>query len=102
MTDRSTRVPAVVSGFRERFGTAPRVFSAPGRVNLIGEHTDYNDGFVLPMAIAERTYVAVAPRSDDTVRVYSRERTTIVRSSRGAAATHVDRSSAIGITKPSL
>ena len=73
MSDHVTRVPAVVAGFRERFGTAPRVFSAPGRVNLIGEHTDYNDGFVLPMAIAERTYVAVAPRADDTIRVYSRE-----------------------------
>jgi galactokinase len=62
---------AVARGFRERFAAAPRLFSAPGRVNLIGEHTDYNDGFVLPIAIAERTYVAAAPRSDAIVRVYS-------------------------------
>ncbi len=41
---------------------AVRVFSAPGRVNLIGEHTDYNDGFVLPMAIERRTFVAAAAR----------------------------------------
>jgi galactokinase len=59
--------------FRQRFGGEPRVFSAPGRVNLIGEHTDYNDGFVLPMAIERRTRVAAAPRADRTVRVYSRE-----------------------------
>jgi galactokinase len=53
--------------FSERFSATPRVFSAPGRVNLIGEHTDYNDGFVLPMAIERRTVVAAAPRNDRRV-----------------------------------
>ncbi|HWA74938.1 MAG TPA: galactokinase [Polyangiaceae bacterium] len=62
---------ALARAFSARFGRAPRVFSAPGRVNLIGEHTDYNDGFVLPMAIERRTYVAAAPRSDRVVRVHS-------------------------------
>jgi galactokinase len=55
------------SAFQERFGARPRLFSAPGRVNLIGEHTDYNDGFVLPLAIERRTFVAAAPRSDRRV-----------------------------------
>lgn len=64
-------VEQVRARFRERFRRDPRVFSAPGRVNLIGEHTDYNDGFVLPMAIDRRTYVAVAPRTDRRVRCYS-------------------------------
>src|SRR5438552_9130408 len=54
--------------FREQFGREPRLFSAPGRVNLIGEHTDYNDGFVLPMAIDRRTVVAAAARNDRRVR----------------------------------
>ncbi len=47
------------------------VWSAPGRVNLIGEHTDYNLGFVLPFAINRRTVVALAPREDSTIRVAS-------------------------------
>jgi galactokinase len=67
------RAPALAARFRERFGGAPRVFSAPGRVNLIGEHTDYNEGFVLPMAISERTWVAAAARADRVVRVHSLE-----------------------------
>jgi len=53
--------------FFELYGREPRVFSAPGRVNLIGEHTDYNDGFVLPMAIDRRTFVAAAQRDDKTI-----------------------------------
>jgi galactokinase len=57
--------------FLELYGREPRVFSAPGRVNLIGEHTDYNDGFVLPMAIDRRTFVAAAPRDDGAVRASS-------------------------------
>src|SRR5689334_25396895 len=49
--------------FQQRFGRAPTVIaSAPGRVNLIGEHTDYNGGEVLPIAIARRTWVAAASR----------------------------------------
>jgi galactokinase len=50
-----------------------RRWSAPGRVNLIGEHTDYNDGFVLPLAIPQRTAVEAAPREDDRVVVESRQ-----------------------------
>ena len=59
--------------FQQRFGRAPRLFSAPGRVNLIGEHTDYNEGFVLPLALDRRTYVAAAPRADRRVVVYASE-----------------------------
>jgi galactokinase len=61
----------LIAGFSERYGSKPRLFSAPGRVNIIGEHTDYNDGFVLPMAIDRRTFVAIAPRNDRIVRVAS-------------------------------
>ena len=56
--------------FSQTFGAKPaRRFQAPGRVNLIGEHTDYNDGFVLPCAIDYQTLVAVTPRDDMTVSV---------------------------------
>ncbi len=64
---------ALTARFQERFRRSARVFSAPGRVNLIGEHTDYNDGFVLPMAIAERTWVAAAPRTDRVIVAHSLE-----------------------------
>jgi galactokinase len=58
--------------FAELFGHAPQgVWSAPGRVNLIGEHTDYNDGFVFPFAIDRRTVGALALRDDRVVRVAS-------------------------------
>ncbi len=58
--------------FTDAYGYEPEgVWSAPGRVNLIGEHTDYNDGFVLPFAINRRTYAAVSKRADDRIRVSS-------------------------------
>ena len=56
---------------RERYGTPTVVASAPGRVNLVGGHTDYNDGFVLPVAIDLRTAVAAQLRDDRTIRVHS-------------------------------
>ena len=59
------------SAFTSKYGTVPRIFRAPGRVNLIGEHTDYNEGFVLPGAIDFATYVAGAGRKDRRVRVAS-------------------------------
>jgi galactokinase len=55
--------------FRALYGRDARLFRAPGRVNLIGEHTDYNDGFVLPMALDRETVAAAAPRADRRVRV---------------------------------
>jgi galactokinase len=68
----TSSVEAARAGFRTAFGREPAgVWSAPGRVNLIGEHTDYNEGFVLPFAIDRRTYVALAAREDRTARVAS-------------------------------
>jgi galactokinase len=63
----------VRSAFRDRHGPGRevRLFAAPGRVNLIGEHTDYNEGFVLPVAIDRGTVVAAAPRADRLVRARS-------------------------------
>src|SRR5436305_5679010 len=57
--------------FRKLYGSHPQVFRAPGRVNLIGEHTDYNEGFVMPAAIDFSTWAAVASRSDSTFNLRS-------------------------------
>jgi galactokinase len=57
--------------FHQCYGKKPRIFRAPGRVNLIGEHTDYNEGFVLPMAIDQSTFVAAAARSDRLLQIRS-------------------------------
>ena len=63
---------SVRDGFRRTFGYDPTgEWSAPGRVNLIGEHTDYNDGFVLPFAINRRTTLALGLRTDGIIRVAS-------------------------------
>ena len=61
----------VAREFGCRFGRQPTVSRAPGRVNLIGEHTDYNDGFVMPAALEFATLVAAAPRPDRRIQVYS-------------------------------
>lgn len=65
-------IEKAVAGFEAAFGYEPLgVWSAPGRANLIGEHTDYNEGFVLPFGIDKRTYVALSPREDAICRVSS-------------------------------
>ncbi|MCH7779418.1 MAG: galactokinase, partial [Acidobacteria bacterium] len=63
---------SVVQSYRSRFGVNPRVLSrAPGRVNLIGEHTDYNEGWVLPFAIARSLHVAAGPGDSPGIVVHS-------------------------------
>jgi galactokinase len=66
---------SVARSFEELYGRKPEVIAeAPGRVNLIGEHIDYSEGFVLPFAIADRTYAAIAARPDGLVRIASHQR----------------------------
>jgi galactokinase len=65
------RIQTLLAAFQSRFSGAPTVVRAPGRVNLIGEHTDYNDGFVLPVAINRDVLMAVRPRPDRQVRLHS-------------------------------
>jgi galactokinase len=66
----------ILESFHRRYGTdrAVRVFRAPGRVNLIGEHTDYNLGFVLPIALDLACFVASADSPDGKLRIYSEEK----------------------------
>jgi galactokinase len=61
----------IAESFAEKFTTTPRIFFSPGRINLIGEHIDYNDGFVMPAAIDKGIWLAVAPNATDTVNFYS-------------------------------
>jgi galactokinase len=69
--ENQARTHRLVEEFRRRFDGEPLVMRAPGRVNLIGEHTDYNDGFVLPIAIDHDVRFAVRARPDRKVRLYS-------------------------------
>ncbi len=66
----------MIEQFQELYGRSlrPRVFRAPGRVNLIGEHTDYNLGFVLPIALDMACYMASAAAQDDKIQIYSLDR----------------------------
>src|SRR4029077_5624560 len=64
--------PKLETTFRQLFGADPEVTAgAPGRANLIGEHTDYSGGFVLPVTIPQQTRVELRRRPDDVARVYS-------------------------------
>jgi galactokinase len=67
------KVHELIQHFKKLFGDHPGIFRAPGRVNLIGEHTDYNDGFVMPAAVAFSTYVAIAARPDRKLVMRSEE-----------------------------
>ena len=66
-------ISRIIASYRTNFDprAAPRIFQAPGRVNLIGDHTDYNDGFVLPAAIDRHIVVAATPREDSLINVYA-------------------------------
>lgn len=57
--------------FKNIYGQKPRLFRSPGRINLIGEHTDYNEGYVLPAGIDKAVYFALLPRSDDRVELHA-------------------------------
>ncbi|NDC79504.1 MAG: galactokinase, partial [Chitinophagia bacterium] len=62
---------ALLRDFQKAFGGIPRIFRSPGRINLIGEHTDYNEGYVMPAAIDAAVYVAMAPRADGRIQLRS-------------------------------
>jgi galactokinase len=75
VTDVEQRAERLVAEARRRWSQEPAgVWVAPGRVNLIGEHTDYNDGLVLPLAIDREAVVAARPRADGVVRAWSKQR----------------------------
>jgi galactokinase len=65
-------VPNLAREFTRKFGSPPRLFRAPGRVNLIGEHTDYMEGLCLPIAVDREVLVAAAPRDDGTLCIASK------------------------------
>ncbi len=69
----STIAQSVYQKYKSSFDGPPVIVRSPGRVNIIGEHTDYNEGFVLPAAIDKAAYVAAGKRADDTIQLYSVE-----------------------------
>lgn len=71
--ERMNLAKKVTNEFKERFGGIPQIFMSPGRINIIGEHTDYNDGFVLPAAIDKGIYIAISKNDLDKIRLFSSE-----------------------------
>ncbi|MFK0291700.1 galactokinase [Streptomyces sp. NPDC090442] len=72
MTDTAHGAAHTAAAFRKEYGTPPTgIWAAPGRVNLIGEHTDYNAGFVMPLALPHATLTAATPRTDGLLRLTS-------------------------------
>ncbi|PJN36968.1 galactokinase [Streptomyces sp. CB02959] len=72
MTDTEHGAARTAAAFHQVYGAEPAgTWAAPGRVNLIGEHTDYNDGFVMPLALPHTTIAAAAPRTDGVLRLHS-------------------------------
>lgn len=67
----TTTPERIVKQYKEIYKTTPRLFRSPGRINLIGEHTDYNNGFVLPASVDKAVYFAIATRSDDRVELHA-------------------------------
>lgn len=63
----------IINKFKSLYQDEPIVVTSPGRINIIGEHTDYNDGFVLPAAIDKAIYVAVSKRGDDLISLYAED-----------------------------
>src|SRR5580692_7583168 len=59
--------------FKQQFGKDPLLVAAPGRVNLIGEHTDYNNGFVLPGAVDKKIYAAIAKNGTNTLNLFANQ-----------------------------
>lgn len=64
-------IKKITETFLEKFSATPEVFRSPGRINIIGEHTDYNEGFVLPAAIDKNIYVAISKRQDSQVHLFA-------------------------------
>jgi galactokinase len=77
----------VLKEFSDRFGGRPRVFSAPGRINIIGEHTDYSEGFVMPAAIDRQCTVAIAANGLEALRAVSLNRNEVAELPGGFART---------------
>src|SRR5688500_14398012 len=71
--EKSSIAQNVYTKFNSLFEGTPLIVRSPGRVNIIGEHTDYNEGFVLPAAIDKAAYVAVSKRNDNNIHLYSEE-----------------------------
>lgn len=64
-------ISKIKASFKDRFHEEPKIFRSPGRVNILGEHTDYNEGFVLPAAINKYIYVAITGRTDNIIELYA-------------------------------